>query len=173
MYEVEVKILEIDRQSIEEKLLSLGAKKVFDAEVHSLYYDNDSKVIRKAKGALRLRRKGKESVLTFKHHKEDGIAKVRFEEEVEVSDFDTMRSILNAIGFSSWLEMRKHRTTYECDGVYFELDRYADKYEFIPEFLEIEGPDISSIFKYVKLLGFSEHDCRPWDSMQVIEHYSR
>ncbi|MEW6109984.1 MAG: class IV adenylate cyclase [Nitrospirota bacterium] len=172
MYETEIKILEIDRALIEEKLDALGAKKIFDGEIYAVYYDNEINSIRRSKGMLRLRREGMKSMLTFKKYVEEKKAKIREESEVEVSDFDKTRSILESAGFSVWLEMKKKRTTYELNGIHFEIDKYHDEYGYIPEFLEIEGPDIGEIHKYAELLGFKEQDCRPWDALQVAEHYS-
>lgn len=171
MYEIEIKILDIDREKVEEKLLSLGAIKIFDDEIHAIYYDSADNAIKKSRNTFRLRKEGKRSVLTFKGYIENTEAKVREEKEVEVADFDAMRSILESAGFSMWLEMKKHRMTYEYEGIYFEIDKYHDKYDYIPEFLEIEGKDIEKIYKYVELLGFQKDDCRPWDAIQVAEYY--
>ena len=171
MYETEIKILDINREEIEEKLLSLMAGKIFDDEIHAIYYDSGDNAIRKNRNTFRLRKEGKRSVLTFKRYIENREAKVREEKEVEVADFDAMRSILESIGFSVWFEMKKHRTTYECEGIHFELDKYHDKHDYIPEFLEIEGTDMEKIYKYVELLGFNKDDCKPWDAIQVAEYY--
>jgi len=172
MYETEIKILEIDRKKLEKKLSSLGAKKIFDDEIHALYYDNADCFIRRQRGTFRLRREGRISVLTFKAHIDNSAAKVREETEVTVLDFDAMRSILKSVGFSPWLEMKKHRTTYELPGFHFEFDRYTGEFGFIPEFLEIEGPDVEAIYESAAALGFSKEDCRPWDALQVAEYYS-
>lgn len=172
MYETEIKILEIDRKSTIEKLISLGARKIFDDDIHAIYYDTPDRLVRHRRGTFRLRREGAKSVLTFKSHVDDKVAKIREETEVTVSDFDAMRSILHSIGFSPWLEMRKHRTTYELSGVHFELDRYVGEFGFIPEFLEIEGPDIEAVYAGAAALGFPKEACKPWDALQVAEHYS-
>jgi len=172
MYETEIKILDIDRKKLEKKLSSLGAKKIFDDEIHALYYDNADSSIRRQRGTFRLRREGMISVLTFKAHIDNSAAKVREETDVTVSDFDAMRSILRSIGFSPWLEMKKHRTTYALPGLHFEFDRYTGEFGFIPEFLEIEGPDVEAVYESAATLGFSKEDCRPWDAIQVAEYYS-
>lgn len=172
MREVEIKILEIDRTEIEGRLLRLGAKKVFDDEIHAIYYDSAGSGIKKSGGALRLRSEGGKAVLTFKLHIEDGLAKVREEKEVVVSDFAEMRSILSCLGYAAWLEMKKHRTTYELEGVRFELDKYHGEYGYIPEFLEIEGSSIPEVYHYAGLLGFNPHDCLPWDAVRLADHYS-
>ena len=172
MYETEIKILDIDRKKLEKKLSALGAKKIFDDEIHALYYDNADSSIRRQRGTFRLRREGMISVLTFKAHIDNSTAKVREETDVTVSDFDAMRSILRSIGFSPWLEMKKHRTTYALPGLHFEFDRYTGEFGFIPEFLEIEGPDVEAVYESAATLGFSKEDCRPWDALQVSEYYS-
>lgn len=172
MYETEIKILEIDRKKLEEQLRSMGAKIIFDDEIRALYYDDADRSIRQQRGTFRLRREGGISVLTFKAHIDNYSAKVREETEVTVSDFDAMGSILKSIGFSPWLEMKKHRTTYALPGFHFELDKYTGQFGFIPEFLEIEGPDAEAIYESAAALGFSKEDCRPWDALQVAEYYS-
>jgi adenylate cyclase class 2 len=172
MLEIEVKILEIDRKKIEEKLISLGAKKLFNDDIHAIYYDFSDNSIMKSKGTFRLRKEGIKTMVTFKHYIENAEAKIREEKEVEVSDFTKMKLIIESLGLSGLLEMKKHRTTYEYDGILFELDKYKYEYEYIPEFLEIEGADIETIYKYVELLGYTKHDCKTWDALQVADYYS-
>lgn len=172
MHEIEIKILGIDRKKIESQLIALGAKKIFDDDIHALYYDSADDGIRRKKGTFRLRKEGPLTILTFKEHIEDNRAKVREEVEVEVSDFSTMRSILEAVGFSSWLEMKKHRTTYAYEDVRFEFDKYYGEFDYIPEFLEIEGTHLHTVYTYVELLGFDKKDCKPWDSLQVAKYYA-
>ncbi|TAN39419.1 MAG: class IV adenylate cyclase [Nitrospirae bacterium] len=172
MQEIEVKILEIDREVIQKKLTEFGARLVFDGLMHAIYYDSADRSLKKHGDTLRLRREGSESVLAFKRHISDDRAKVREEKEVGVSDFDAMASVLTGLGFSAWLEMRKHRTSYLLDGLHFELDKYHGAYDYIPEFLEIEGSDIATIHHYAGLLGYSKEDCRPWDAVQLAAYYA-
>jgi len=172
MKEIEVKILEIDRSRLEGKLISLGARKVFDDEIHALYYDFPDNAIRSKGCTLRLRREGTKSVFTLKKDFESTEAKIREEQEIEVSDFTGMKHLLETLGMNAWLDIKKHRTSYELRGVRFELDAYHDAYGYIPQFLEIEGRDIETIYAYAELLGFSKNDCKPWDILQVAAYYS-
>ncbi|OGW26265.1 MAG: hypothetical protein A2X59_06925 [Nitrospirae bacterium GWC2_42_7] len=171
MREIEVKILEINRDDIEKKLVSFGAKKIFEGEMHALYYDSGDGSIRKNKDTLRIRKEGSRAVLAFKNHVENKEVKIREENEVEISDFNTMQKILGFMGFSVWLEMKKRRITYEYDGLHFEIDKYHGEYEYIPEFMEIEGMDIEKVYKYAEILGFIKEDCLPWDATQLAEYY--
>ena len=61
--------------------------------------------------------------------------------------------------------------SYKLDKVKIEFDKFYDKYNFVPEFLEIEAKNINEIYKYAKLLGFSKKDCKPWSRKDIIKHY--
>ena len=172
MKEIEIKILGIDRNATEERLIALGAKKVFDGEIHALYYDFPDNSVRNSGCTLRLRQEGEKSVLALKKDIESTEAKIREEHEIEVSDFNEMRYLLEALGLHTWLEMKKHRTSYAFKGVHFEIDEYHDSYNYIPQFLEIEGQDIEAIYASAEVLGFTRDDCKPWDILQVAAYYS-
>lgn len=171
MHETEIKILEIDRNRLEKKLTEIGARRIFDGDIFAVYYDDRQNSIKKNKNTLRLRKEGDKAVLTFKSYVENAEAKVRGEKEVSVSDFDTMKAIIESAGFVPWLEMRKHRITYEASGVCFDIDKYLDEYNYIPEFLEIEAGDSETVFKYAEILGFNRDDCKPWDAVELAEFY--
>jgi len=173
MEEIEIKILDVDRRKIEKKLRSMGAKKKFVGEIHALFYDFPDDSVRKAKGTMRLRKVGDVAYLTYKRFIENTRAKIRREYEVEVSDFEEMQDILKSLGFVERLKTRKIRTTYELDGAHFELDKHTDQYSYVPDFLEIEAKDLETLYKYVKLLGYTKKDCRPWTILEIAEYYSK
>jgi len=64
MDEIEVKIIEINRKQTEKILLSLGAKRVSDRDIETLFYDFKDGSIRKARSLIRLRKDGRRSILT-------------------------------------------------------------------------------------------------------------
>ena len=169
--EIEVKILEIDRMVIERRLMGLGAKKVFDGQIHALYFDLPDRRLRTSGLTLRLRREGPKAVLTLKTDMRNAEAKERAERETDVGDFRIMRGILETLGYSAWLEMKKHRTSYELPDGHVEIDRYQDEFGYIPEFVEIEGRDMRSVHAIAAALGFTKDDCKPWDALQLAAHY--
>jgi predicted adenylyl cyclase CyaB len=169
--EVEVKILDIDRKTLESGMRSLGARKVFDGEMYAVYLDYADDELKKKGDLLRLRQEGTTCVLTFKEFVSDETAKIRKECEVNITDFKSMRYIFEQLGFKEWLIVRKHRTSYEIDGVHFEFDKHLDDHAYIPEFLEIEAADLESIYRFVEMLGFKKDDCRPWTFLDVADHY--
>ncbi len=173
MTEIEVKILEINRESVEEKLRALGARKTFDDEIHAVYYDIGDNILKKTGKALRLRRQGDRAVVTLKLHAANDFAKQRTEHEVEVCGFEDMRIVLESLGYTPWLETQKHRTSYLYGDAHIELDRYCGEHNYIPEFLEIEGNDTETIWRCAEVLGFSRHKCLPWDISDLIEYYAQ
>lgn len=170
MKEVEVKILEIKNQKVQETLNNLKAEKIFDSDIITLFFDFADNSIAKAKNVLRLRKDTKKTELTFKKVHTEGTTKVAEEVSVQVSDIDNLIRILESIGLSVTEKMKKHRTSYILENVRFDIDRYQDTYEFIPEFLEIEG-DVDLIYKYASLLGFRKEDCLSWSTSDLTHYY--
>jgi len=169
--EIEVKVLEINRTDIEARLGTLGAKKVFDGTIHALYFDLPDRRLKRSGLTLRIRTEGRKAVLTLKVDVPNAAAKEREELQTEISDFTVMRQILETMGFSSWLVMKKHRTSYVLPDAHVEIDRYEDDFSYIPEFLEIEGSDTPAVYRVAEALGFRTEDCKPWDAVELAAYY--
>ena len=166
MKEIEVKIFNINKKELEKKLISLGAKKIFEKELDALLFESKGKKLNKT---IRLRKEGKKVFFTTKSHVKSKRTKIREEYEIEVSDFEETKKILESLNFSPKLRLVKIRTSYKLGNTHFEFDKYKGKHNFIPEFLEIESPSEEKIYKYAKLLGFKEKDCKPWSIFDIIE----
>lgn len=95
--EYETRVLEIDKNKLEEKLKLLGAKKQGDFEYKRRVYD--FKPVDKSKW-IRLRTDGTKTTLTLKEVKSDKIDGTE-ECEIIVSDFDETNIILNKLGYTS------------------------------------------------------------------------
>ena len=173
MKEVEVKILEIDRKEIEERLTSLGAKKILDSDIQTIFFDFHNGKIMKAKDVLRLRREDNKVELTYKKVHIAQAAKEADEYSVEVSRIEEMRKILENLGLHETENMLKHRVSYRLENVRFDMDHYLEAYNFIPEFMEIEAENIELVDHYAELLGFKPKDCLPWSTYDVVQHYSK
>jgi len=171
--ETEVKILEINREKIEQTLANLGAKKIFDSDIQTSFLDFKDHRIIKAKDVLRLRKEKDKSELTYKKVRFTEAVKNAQEYTVEVSNLETMKMILEKLGLSVTESMERHRVSYTLNGIRFDIDRYFGVYAYIPEFMEIEAKNTDLIHKYAELLGFREEDCLPWSTTELIQHYSR
>ena len=173
MDEIEVKILEVNRKELEKKVISIGAKKISQKEIETLFFDSRDNSFKKANSLLRLRKEKHRSTLTFKKLIDNDKAKVAQEYEVTVSDLESMKNILESLGLSVHAQMSKLRTSYVLNNVKFEFDKYLDEYDYIPEFLEIEANSIDTLYKYAKLLGFNIEECKPWSTLDLIKYYSK
>ena len=172
MQETEVKILEINKKKVEQKLRKLRAKKIFDGDTQTLFFDFEDRKIIKDKDVLRLRKEGNKSELTYKKVRVDQTAKIAEEYTVEVSNVDVMKKILECLGLAVTDSMEKHRVSYTINHTRFDIDRYVGNYGYIPEFMEIESETVDLIHKYAGLLGFKDEDCLPWSTNELIQHYS-
>lgn len=172
MKEIEVKILEIDRKEIEETLTFLGAEKILNSDIQTIFFDFQDGAIIKAKDVLRLRKEQNQIELTYKKVHITQTTKVAEEYSVEISDFETMKKILENLGLLVIENMQKHRISYKLDQARFDIDCYSGDYNYIPEFLEIEAENTESIHKYAALLGFKPEDCLPWSTNDIVQYYS-
>lgn len=168
---MEIKILEINRLEVENKLINIGAKKIFEDEMIAYYYEKAHS--REEGFVIRIRKDGEKNIFTVKKKISNEKTKITDEIEVEVKDFDKMNKILELLGYKFFLKIRKHRTQYEIEKVHFAFDKYLDDWAFIPEFLEIESDNEEDVFNYAKKLGFKKEDCKPWGGWTLHSYYSK
>ncbi len=166
MQEIEVKILDIDVNDIRQKIISMGAIRVFDGDMQIVYFDSKEKKLEKRDGMFRLRSSSIGAQLTLKFTRREK-AKIAEETEVEVSDFEKARIMLREVGLIEVKEYKKHRESYTIDNVHFEFDTL----EGIPTFLEIEAQTEEEVFVWVRKLGFSDEDAKPWRRREVLKYY--
>ncbi len=164
MDEIEVKVLEIDKDAVIDRLVSLGSEKVFDGPLYAVYFVNDSLP---PGSSLRLRRKGDKSFLTFKTPVSVSDVKVCDELEVEVSDFDLMKELFLRLGFRVSFVDSRRRISFRVKNSLVEIDLYDN----IPPFLEVESPSKDELVEVLGLLGFSLSQAKPWDRKQLINYY--
>ncbi len=170
MNEIEVKILDIDKNKVIKQLESLGAKKVFEGKIHVLFFDFPNKKLEKESSFLRLRNKENFSELTFKKSISEEKAKIVEETEIVCDNFENAKKILKNLGLVELkISADKYRISYSLDGVHFEIDNL----ENFPTYLEIEAPDLAQLQKAVEKLGFSMKDAKPWSGKEVKEHYEK
>ncbi|WP_297280625.1 class IV adenylate cyclase [uncultured Anaerococcus sp.] len=138
--EIEVKVMDIDINQMEEKLIELGAKKV-NHEFQKNYtfvpkggeFDN---------GYLRIRETNadgdnKSIELTFKEVKSDSEFRVNNEYTVTIDSVSVMIKILEQLGVKLQYEGEKERTSYSYKGQRFDLDIW-DKKTYPNPYMEIE-----------------------------------
>ncbi|MBI1795371.1 MAG: class IV adenylate cyclase [Chloroflexi bacterium] len=121
----------------------------------NLRFDKPDGEFQRAGKVLRLRRDGSIH-LTYKDgsRSKDG-AISRREIEFEVSNFETARCFIEALGYQVIFLYEKYRTTYELDGARVMLDETP-----IGSFVEIEG-ELDSLRPVAKKLGLDWNTAIP------------
>jgi len=170
MNEIEVKILEINKEELIQKLKSLGAQKIFDNEMEVIMLDFPDERLWKAGKVIRLRKAGNETEFTLKdkHFKNQGV-KSSEEHQLTLSDINTAQIILEGIGLQVYAQFKKHRTSYKLDNIEYEIDEF----EGIPPLLEIQGTSKSEVEQALQKLGYKMTDTKPWSWKEVLDHYGK
>ncbi len=147
--EIEVKFLLKDLTALIQKIdqldLSCTQKRVHE---FNLRYDlPDGRLVTK-KQVLRLRQ-DTQALLTFKGPGvlDEGVL-LRKEIEVSVSDFDTARRLLEALGYQVIMMYEKYRANYLMDGVILSVDETP-----FGLFIELEGESPAQVKSAASLLG--------------------
>lgn len=168
--EIEAKAYVKNLKELEEKILSIGAKLVWEGEQIDTYYNHPSKVFAKTDEALRVREEEGKTILTYKGPKIDMLSKTREEIKVQVEDVSSTKELLKKLGFKEVGVVRKHRAKYFLG----EFKVCLDKVDNLGEFAEIEASSLSEdsdakvatlrdrILKTFDVLGLNETERRSY-----------
>jgi len=133
--EIEAKFYIRRLANIEQRLRKLGAR-LIQKRTHevNLRFDTSSGDFKRERRVLRLRQDDAIR-LTYKDgaEKKGGVL-LRREIEFAVSDFDSAKQFIEALGYEVVFIYEKYRTTYELDGAHIMLDEMP-----YGNFAEIEG----------------------------------
>ena len=135
--ELEIKLFLLDMPAFQQKVESIGGQLV-EPRLHeiNLRFDTPAGQLTRANQVLRLRQ-DTAARLTYKSPGEtiDGVH-ARREIEFTVSDYQSARALMEALGYQVSLMYEKFRTTYNLSGLQVTLDEMP-----YGNFTEIEGPD--------------------------------
>lgn len=155
MKEVELKVRNIDKDKIVEKILNLGATKVFSGKVIDFRFDTPDRDLSRQGKALRIRQKGSHIYLNLKGKKKSKDSIIgRDEIGVKISNFKTMQKILTELGYIKIFELVKYRTEYRLNDINFDVDEYVG----LDPILEIESDSYDKVKEYVKILDIKDDD---------------
>ena len=167
MKEVEIKIKNIDKEKIVEKITSLGAKKKFSGRVIDFRFDTIDRDLSRQGKVLRVRQKGFLTFLNFKGKKRNDDENIigRNEIGVRVSNLGKMQTILNEMGYIKIFELNKFRTEYKLEDVSFDIDEYVG----LDPILEIESDNYDTVKKYLQKLEINEEDIKRLYIREIIQ----
>ncbi len=167
MIEIEIKILNIDKEKIIKTLQSLGAKFVGEFFIVEEHFDFEDGRIKKQNELLRIRTVNEKNELCYKKKTEpDSNFKVREEIETEIENIQSLKKIFTQLGISSTVHREKKRTSFSFNSVRIEIDQYPS----IPTYMEIEGTT-ADIEDTLKKLNFEMKHTTAMSATQVLKHY--
>lgn len=160
--EIEAKFYLRDLTAFRQRLETLGAVQVKHRHHElNLRFDLPDGSLTRAHRVLRLRQDGR-ALLTYKGAGQAGAeVAVRQEVEVEVSDADACRRLLEALGYQVSMIYEKYRTTYRLGNVEIVLDEMP-----FGLFCEIEAPDAGTIHQLAERLTLN------WQARIAMGYYT-
>ncbi len=161
--EVEVRLLNVDKESIKAKLESLGAEFQWERLQKRYVYDFHPALPHKW---IRLRTNGVETTLTIKNVKTEEMDGTE-ELEIVVDDFDKTNLILKELGYVPKALQENKRCRYYLDGVEVDIDSWP----LIPDYVEIEGKNKEEVRKIVNMLGFTDENVTTKDVESIYSDY--
>ena len=148
--EIEAKFLGIDHDAMRTKLEALGATLVAPArQMHRVNYD----VLDNRRAWVRVRDENNKVTLTYKQLDDRSLHGTK-EVNLTVDSFEQAEAFLQAIGLKPKTDQQTKRESWKLGDVEIELDEWP----WIRPFLEIEGPDESSVKEAAAKLGLDWKD---------------
>lgn len=146
--EIEVRFLEIDKEKIISKLKESGAKDLGENMLTEIIFDNDNFDFRDNSKVLKLRKNGEKISLTYKHHFAH-TAEGTEEIEVEVSEFEKTKMIIEKTGLVAFRVQEKLRHTFILDDIVFDIDTWPK----VPTYVEIESDSENKLKRGAEIMG--------------------
>ncbi len=160
--ELEVKVLNIDKKEMEERLVSIGAKYLVKEEQINTLIDTKTKNIENELDSyLRIRETknldtGEEQIIfTLK----ENISREGIRENIEANTFisnkKTLIYILNRLGYEVVEEGYKERISYVYNDIRFDIDTWDEK-TYPYTYMEIEVKKKEDLDKAIRLLNIDK-----------------
>lgn len=150
MLEVEVKAKIKNLDKFERKLSEINAKFLKKEIQEDVYFNHPCRDFAKTDEALRIRKIGNETFLTYKGKRLDAETKTR--EEIEIKCDEEISEILTRLGFKAVTNVKKTRKEYLFENLHI----YVDDVEGLGNFVEIEGKELKDKDKIFEILRFFE-----------------
>lgn len=161
--EIEVKVLNINKQEMINKLESLGAELVKHENQANHIFDTKDMLGNNKLSYLRLREthncKNDDVQYTFTLKSNISTGDVRVNEEIEtkVEDKDALIKILSKLNIKEKHIGKKERISYIKDDILFEIDTW-DEETYPHPYMELEVKDKKDLKKAIDMLNIKEED---------------
>ncbi len=163
-HEIETKVLDIHKEDIIQKLVSLGAQKIQETRLIVDWYR--IKGIKEGEDPwfLRIRSKaGGEHEVTWKAKSTAlGVARKHKEINFIIPEPEKLADLFEELDLEKYAHQEKDRISFDYKEWKFDIDTYPG----MPAYLEIEGKSEEHIKEAMALLGVSEN--KTWNSGERI-----
>ncbi|KKT00240.1 MAG: Adenylate cyclase [Candidatus Nomurabacteria bacterium GW2011_GWF2_43_8] len=164
--EIETRFLEINKDELVKKLISLGAVDKGEEKLEEIiFHAADGSWVGKRK-FVRLRKTKDKIKLTYKENVEQTASSAR-EIEFEISDLEKCSKFLEKIELKAMRRLEKYRHTLELGDVTVDVDTWPK----IPTYVEIEGPSVESLKNFCNEFGLDWEKRFDGDAREVFRHY--
>ncbi len=169
MEEIEVKFLNIDPNSIDKKLKSLGAERIFERLYRRRVFDYPDLRLDKQGAWLRIRDEGDKVTMSYKQRlgmkDREASQNDKSMEEIEttVGNFEKMAEIMLKIGLTEKFYQENRRIRYMLKDIEFDIDFWPE----LEPYLEIEAPSWEKVNEGIRLLGLEPGDKKIMSSTQI------
>lgn len=158
--EIEIRILNIDKDKFIKEILSLGATK--DSAFLQRRYTYDFNPVDKHKW-IRLRTNGKKTTITIKEVVDKKSMSGTNELEIEVSSFDKANLLLEELGYHHRNYQENYREIYYLDDVEISIDSWP----LIPTYVELESNSEDKINSLLSKLSYNKEDLTTLDVTSI------
>lgn len=150
MKEIERKVLNINVQEVEKKLLQFGAEKKYDGLLDIYYLDYEDGRIKKKNELLRVREydDGKVEITHKTNHKQEEGNKIYDEYVFKGTDLHEALKFFKSLGFVISCHYQKRRKTFKMPNAEVVIDIYPK----IPPLIEVEASGETDVDKLIDLL---------------------
>lgn len=162
MDEVEIKFLDINPIEVEQKLLSLGAEKVYDHLFEEWIFGKSE--WENFRGRVRVRAEKDRTTIAYKETTKK-TSEGNVEIEFSVSDRDKAVQFIDKLGIPLLRHQQKRRIHFLLNNVEIDIDFWPE----IPPLIEIEGKSLDELEYVAKQLGFSMENTCTLDALQIIQ----
>lgn len=174
MNEIEVKVLDIDKESLVKKLNDINATLVKKEFQNNYMFDYPDNRFFSKGGYVRIRKsisildKKEKIVLTFKELISKDKFKVSKEIEFKADDFDSAKNFLEALGLKLFRVDEKFRQSYKLDEGLIEIDTWAG----VPTYFEAEAENEEKVEILLNKLGYNLSQSTSMTLAEIMKHYN-
>lgn len=174
MNEIEVKVLDIDKESLVKKLNDINSTLVKKEFQNNYMFDYPDNRFFSKGGYVRIRKsisildKKEKIVLTFKELISKDKFKVSKEIEFKADDFDSAKNFLEALGLKLFRIDEKFRESYKLDEGLIEIDTWAG----VPTYFEAEAENEKKVEILLNKLGYNLSQSTSMTLAEIMKHYN-